>query len=556
MTSPLRGQPGPDRAASSVLVVAVVAVAAAAAGLANGFAYDDIPLIVRDDRLHSLGHLPGLLFDTYWPAVPLGPAGRLYRPLTSLLLSVQWAVGSGSPLPFHIVSTLLYLCAALLVLALARRLLPAGPAAVAATLFAAHPVHTEVVGNVVGQGELLAAIGVLVAAILTVDLTRCGATRGRLAGVVAGFAGSLLAKEHALVFLGLAPLLVAAAGGWRALRREATGRLLLMLLLVAMLYLTLRHAVLGSLEGDLPHPAWWGVPPLERVLTMLAALPLLAARLLWPAHLQADYAPLEVELVRGMGARLIGGLLVLLGFTVALVLLRRRRVARLGLGWLALALLPASNLLFPTGIVLAERTLFLPSIGLCLAAGAVVEAVQHVRAWGRRPAALGAGMLWALVLLGVVRSAARLPVWADNSVLFATTVRDAPRSYWAWRNYAGDLVLQGRGIEALAAYRRSLQLFRGDPTVYDDLAGVDRRRGRCDLAVLLMTQALSLDAGRDQTAARLIGCLVTLRDFDSARAVARTRMARGREEFATLLQMVDSAARVPAPDFNLTPAHP
>ena len=41
-----------------------------------------------------------------------------------------------------------------------------------------------------------------------------------------------------------------------------------------------------------------------------------------------------------------------------------------------MALLPVSNLLVPTGIMLAERTLMLPSVGLMLAVGATLESVR------------------------------------------------------------------------------------------------------------------------------------------------------------------------------------
>jgi len=36
---------------------------------------------------------------------------------------------------------------------------------------------------------------------------------------------------------------------------------------------------------------------------------------------------------------------------------RRRRVEAFGLGWIAIAFLPVANLLFSTGVLVAERTL-------------------------------------------------------------------------------------------------------------------------------------------------------------------------------------------------------
>ena len=59
-----------------------------------------------------------------------------------------------------------------------------------------------------------------------------------------------------------------------------------------------------------------------------------------------------------------------------------------GLGWIAIAFSPVANLLFPTGILVAERTLYLPSVGLALAVGAWLE--QMPGRWWRPALAAGA----------------------------------------------------------------------------------------------------------------------------------------------------------------------
>ncbi len=520
-------------------MVAALALAAAATGLGNGFAYDDVPLILRNDRVHDLAGIFHRFVETYWPQIPLGPDGRLYRPLTTAGFTLQWALGGGAPWLFHLVSLCLYLLVALLVYGLARRFLPAGPATLAGAVFAVHPVHTEVTGNIVGQGEMLAAAWGLLAMLLVADGTRQGWSARRMAGAVGSFVLALLGKEHALILLALTPALVLAAGGRRALRQEATGRLVLLFVGVAVLYLSLRAGLLGSVAGDLPNPFWLGVSPGDRIRTVLSGLPTVVRLLVWPAHLQADYAPRELSLATTVTPTVALGAGLVIALVVGCWLGRRQPAIWLGGAWLALTLLPASNLLFPSGIVLAERTLFLPSVGLALIVGGAMACWPH-----GRPGTLVLGACaWGLLLAGAARSAARLPVWRNNQVLYAATIRDAPESYWAWRNYAGDLVLQGRPDDARAAYARSLSLFDRDPTVYDDFAGLERREGRCDRSLPLLGQALQLDPGRLQTAARLIGCLVTLGAFDSARAVARRQAADGHEEFRNLLYMVDSAAQ-------------
>ena len=102
------------------LVIVGVALAASVAGIRNQFTQDDVVLIAQHARIHDLANWRELLTAPFWPA----PYSEdLYRPLTSLLLAVEWALGGGSPLLFRAVSYLLYAGAALGVFSLGRKLL-------------------------------------------------------------------------------------------------------------------------------------------------------------------------------------------------------------------------------------------------------------------------------------------------------------------------------------------------------------------------------------------------------------------------------------------------
>src|SRR5262245_11103019 len=128
--------------------VALTAIAVGAVGLANAFTQDDLGLIAQTERLHGLAHWREILTLPYWPP-PYVP--DLYRPVTSLLLALQWDLGGGSAAVYRVGSVLLSLATALAFLGLARRLLPPAIAAGAALLFAAHPVHVEAVALAVAQ---------------------------------------------------------------------------------------------------------------------------------------------------------------------------------------------------------------------------------------------------------------------------------------------------------------------------------------------------------------------------------------------------------------------
>src|SRR5688572_29264805 len=175
------------------LVVAVIALAATITSLRNGFAYDDIPIIAANSRVHDLGAWWSFFGTSYWPP-QYGES--LYRPLSMLGYAIQWAIGGGNPMVFHATSIVLFLVLAVLVTAFLRELLDERSALAGAALFAAHPVHTEPIANVVGQAELLAAIGVVGATILYVRARKAtGPNIAQSIGMAALYAGASLSKE-------------------------------------------------------------------------------------------------------------------------------------------------------------------------------------------------------------------------------------------------------------------------------------------------------------------------------------------------------------------------
>src|SRR3990172_2552733 len=95
----------PAGALAWMLVVAAVALVACIAGLGNELVQDDVSLLVENDRLQGLGRWREILTNPYWPP-PHSP--DLYRPITSLLLALEYSLGGGGPLPFRLTSYLLY----------------------------------------------------------------------------------------------------------------------------------------------------------------------------------------------------------------------------------------------------------------------------------------------------------------------------------------------------------------------------------------------------------------------------------------------------------------
>ena len=500
------------------ITVAFVAFAASATSLRNGFAYDDIPIIAANARVHDLGSWWTLFGMPYWPP-QYGES--LYRPLSVLGYAVQWAVGNGAPVVFHLVSMALYILLSLTVLWLLRELLDEGAALAGAALFAAHPVHTEAVANVVGQAELLAGIAAVGAVTLYLRARADGPTRREASGIAALYAGASLAKEHALLLpllLGAAELIVPRG---RAGRGRA-GRLLLILGAIGVAIIGARFMVLGSVFGE-QNPV--EMDRSTRLWTMFRVVPEWVRLLTWPSHLSAEYGPQQIEIVDGPTPLSVLGIalfaLLVVGFVVSP---GRQRVVAFGLAWLAITFVPVSNLV--SGVVLQERTLMLPSVGAVIVAAVLLQWMWNGVFTGlpRRGLTVAVALL---VVAGVVRSARRNPVWRDNLALFSQTVRDAPRSYRAHYVYGSALFNLGRAREGERELRSAIALSRNDSDPFNLLATQYRDAGLYAQAIPLYRQALEIRPGRPDARFGLALALLESGDPVGARAQADTGLAGG-----------------------------
>ncbi|HVE77918.1 MAG TPA: tetratricopeptide repeat protein [Gemmatimonadaceae bacterium] len=511
------------RHAAPAAGVALLALAASVWSLTNGFVYDDVHAIVRDERIHSLAAWWEVFTRPYWSAA-IG-AG-LYRPLTSLAYALLWALGKGSALPYHAANIVLYTLVCVAVWRLARHLLPAGAAWLAAALFAVHPVHVEAVAGAVGLAELLASLAVVAAVAVYVSARRRGdVTLAGGALVAALYVMATLAKEHGV----LLPALLAAAEltvvddrrPWRT-RARALATLFVVLTMIGGAYVVARDLVPGVTLADASVAPLARYERTARVYTFLSIVPEWARLFLWPARLSADYSPPAVAVVEHPSLALLPGAAILMIFLALIVAARRRApVVTFGLVWAAITLALVTNLVVLAGFLLAERTLFLASVGVVLAVGAGVALLRpRLAALPSAPRRAAAAAVALLLAAGVTRSALRQRVWRDDETLLARTVADAPLSYRAHWMWSIRLFETGRLAAGEREARIALRLHERDPALHTDLAARYKLAGRCDAAVPLFRSALALDPWRNDARLLLLECLFALGEFSAARAEA------------------------------------
>jgi hypothetical protein len=442
----------------AVWAVAVLALLASITGVRNGFAYDDVRAIVLDTRFHSLANVWQVFNHTYW--LPEYGAS-LYRPLTLLMFSLEWAVGHGSPLPFHVVNIVLYAGVCVAVLGLARQVFDERTAIIGTAIFAVHPLHVEAVANIVGQGELFAALFVVVSVSRYIAWTREGDLGiRRTATLCLMYAVAIMFKENAIVLPGLFCAVELLAFRSAQTTRQRVRRLaptLLFMAVVGLAFVIVRTAVIGRVSGAGEEASFFvGQSYGVRVLTMLPVVMEWIRLFIWPASLSADYSSPRIDIQTSFHASMLSALAVVLGSIAIVVHVRKEYPAlAFAFAWAAIALLIPSNLIVVTGFVLAERALFLPSVGVALLIGAAISAAMtHASVPARR---LLVGAVALILVAGIVRSSYRNPVWKDNETLFRQTAEDVPYSWKAHIMLGEHLAMLGKG-EGLLELRLGARL--------------------------------------------------------------------------------------------------
>ena len=544
-----------DRRAGAI-AVALIALVVTASALRNGFALDDVHIIVENARVHTLDSFWRLFGQTYWPPEE---GASLYRPLTMLAFALQWTLGGGSPLVFHAFSSVLFAATCVAFYLFVDELTTPATALVAGALFAVHPVHVEVFANVVGQAEMWVGLIVFIATRQYVRARRRGDLCPRdIASISLMYIAACLFKEHAIV---LPAILAAADVLFLGHSEQLTQRMRKLIPLVgalvitAVVFVVIRTVVTGGFRAGGSNELFRGQSFAARLLTMLTVIVEWVRLFFWPADLSADYSFPRTRVATEFTADMLPGILVLVGCAAAGWRVRKTApVVTFALGWVAITLAIPSNLLIVTGFVLAERTLFLASAGVLIVVAMGIVALWNCASESGQAARYATASIIALVIgAGAIRSIDRGPVWRDNETLFTQTVEDVPsssRAHWMLAEYQSQTKGPRASVEemllAVALGRKD------DPTLLGFAGDQLSMAGLCPRATGLYLRALKITPENVQLRVNTSLCLLRLGRIDEARAVASAgpSASAGDPRIARMLSLSDSLSRVRAARAN------
>ncbi|KAM9705066.1 protein O-mannosyl-transferase TMTC1 isoform 2-T2 [Menidia menidia] len=399
-------------AAGRYAVLAALCALCYGNSLRGELVHDDVWAIVNNPDVRPGSSLRNVFSNDFWgKRMADNTSHKSYRPLCILTFKLNILLGGMTPLYFHAVNVCLHCAATCLFMYTCERCVFGDQrlAFVTALLFAVHPVHTEAVSGIVGRADVLACLLFLLTFLSYIRSVGDGLSISEDALPSTASVWSLLLS----LLLGTCAMLVKETG------ITVFGVCLLYDALVLCRRPLAQH-LSGSRNRELLH-IW--TPLIKRVCLI------------------SGYRQDSREVLAGML-------------------------------FLVFPFIPASNLFFRVGFVVAERVLYMPSMGYCiLVAHGLGRLCSVAGRWGTT--FLSVSMLL-LLLLFSWKTVQQNNVWLSREALFRSGIQTLPHNAKVHYNYANFLKDSGRHQEAIHHYNTALRLYPRHASAMNNLGTLTR----------------------------------------------------------------------------------
>ncbi|XP_017359069.1 protein O-mannosyl-transferase TMTC4 isoform X3 [Cebus imitator] len=536
------------------LVVGLVAIVCFARSYDGDFVFDDSEAIVNNKDLQAETPLSDLWHHDFWGSrLSSNTSHKSYRPLTVLTFS---------GISVLMVDVFSVLFGGLQYTSKGRRVHLAPRASLlAALLFAVHPVHTECVAGVVGRADLLCALFFLLSFLgyckAFRESTKEGTHSSTFWVLLSIFLGAvaMLCKEQGITVLGLNAVFdILVIGKFnvleivqKVLHKDKSlenlgmlrngGLLFRMTLLTSggagMLYV--RWRIMGTgppAFTEVDNPASFADSVLVRAINYNYYYSLNAWLLLCPWWLCFDWSMGCIPLIKSVSDWRVIALAALWFCLIGLICQalcsedgHKRRILTLGLGFLVIPFLPASNLFFRVGFVVAERVLYLPSVGYCVLLTFGFTALsKHTK-----KKKLIAAVVLGIVLINMLRCVVRSGQWRSEEQLFRSALSVCPLNAKVHYNIGKNLADKGNQTAAIRYYREAVRLNPKYVHAMNNLGNILKERNELQEAEELLSLAVQIQP--DFAAAWMNLGIVqnSLKRFEAAEQSYRTAIKHRRK---------------------------
>ncbi|XP_063761552.1 protein O-mannosyl-transferase TMTC1 isoform X3 [Eleginops maclovinus] len=442
-------QPEAVLAVGRYALLAAVCALCYSSSLHGELVHDDVWAIINNPDVRPGSSLKNVFSNDFWgKRMADNTSHKSYRPLCILTFRLNILLGGMTPLYFHIINVCLHCAVTCLLMHTCERCVfeDSRLAFVTALLFAVHPIHTEAVSGIVGRADVLACLLFLLTFL----------------SYISQLSGSRVRDLRSVC----SPFIKRAC-------------------LISGFVLVIMSVRLWLMGGSMPlfseqdNPASFSPHLLTRMLTYSYLLSFNAWLLLAPVVLCYDWQVGSIPLVESLGDIRNVSTVLLAAVIVALCLScvfslqgPGSREVLVGMLFLMFPFIPASNLFFRVGFVVAERVLYMPSMGYCiLVAHGLGRLCSLVGRWGTT--VLSVSMLL-LLLLFSWKTVQQNHVWLSREALFRSGIQTLPHNAKVHYNYANFLKDNSRPQEAIHHYTTALRLYPRHASAMNNLGTLTR----------------------------------------------------------------------------------
>ncbi len=451
-----------------------------------------------------------------------------YRPVVAATFFFDFALWKENPLGHHFNNMLLHFLASVLVFYLILRI--SGNSKIAfltASLFAVHPIQSEVVNASGYRSDILMAIFTLSAILAYLRYSAAPKKWKWFFVTAASYFFALFSKETALTFPFVIVLIEHFFLAGKGIRQALGERKFLFLMLAAISVFYLYVYFVRIPNAFYLQPAPLALKGLAQVVLMLkifaqyifaflfpwevSVLPPLYAPPVFPLNFLDIFLPLYVVLF-----------LVGIGF----YFYRRNKIVTFGLVWFFVNYLPTSGI-FPLLNPIAFRFLYLPSIGLFLFAAVLIEFVAN--RIDQKNFVLNISFLFQSALIGllIALTVANNTFFKNNFVACREMIRRYPNSSRPYWILGLDSYLAGNYLQAVQYLKQHLTVDLNNPFISSDkekfltyhllgLASVDP-----DVAIGYLMKAVKLSPGFAEVYLDLSKRYISKKDYPTALSYAK-----------------------------------
>ena len=385
------------------------------------YALDDYASII-ENRSTQKGDYKEI-FKTSYRYGSYMASDELYRPIPKSIFALQWSLAPNNPHLAHWTNILFYSLLAVVVFNFCKRMLKGNLmySFLATILFVSLPIHTEAVANIKSIDEILAMLFGLLSLNKFIDYLQKKKT-GYFLFSILFFITALLCKESSITLLVILPLLIYYLDEGKFKDHSVA---FLSFVGVTALYFMARSNVYGIIPlGTLPSSSdnllVKGIGSIDRYTSAVYFMGLYLLRIVIPMGLTFDASFPELSLVGVGSTEFLISLIALLGlFAVAVYGIIKRELFGFALLFFFVTVSVSSNIFTLIGTQYGERLMFMPSLGIALAAVVLLSKVEFKK--------LSSVIVVICLVYGFI-AINRNAVWENNETLYRSGLVSAPNS--------------------------------------------------------------------------------------------------------------------------------